>query len=45
MTVDCPVSLRQIAPTILKSLGLEPQALDAVRLKGTKKFPVGPNYD
>ena len=38
-TLSCPVSLRQVAPTILKSLGLQPRALDAVRLEGTKPLP------
>jgi hypothetical protein len=45
VTLDCSVSLRQVAPTILKSLGLKPQALDAVRLEGTKKLPVDPSCD
>lgn len=45
VTVNCPVSLRQIAPTILKSLGLNPRSLDAVRLEGTKKLPVDPSCD
>jgi predicted AlkP superfamily pyrophosphatase or phosphodiesterase len=45
VTIDCPVSLRQIAPTILKSLGLNPRSLDAVRLEGTKKLPVDPSCD
>jgi hypothetical protein len=35
-TINCPVSLRQIAPTILQALGLDPQSLEAVRLEGTK---------
>ena len=39
VTLSCPVSLRQVAPTILKALGLKPQALDAVRLEGTKTLP------
>ena len=39
VTLDCPVSLRQVAPTILKALGLKPQSLDAVRLEGTKQPP------
>ena len=43
VTIDCPVSLRQVAPTVLKALGLEPQSLDAVRLEGTKKLPVDPS--
>jgi hypothetical protein len=44
-TIDCSVSLRQVAPTILKALGLKPQSLDAVRLEGTKKLPVDPSCD
>jgi arylsulfatase A-like enzyme len=39
VTLKCPVSLRQLAPTILQSLGLNPQSLDAVRLEGTKTLP------
>jgi predicted AlkP superfamily pyrophosphatase or phosphodiesterase len=39
VTLDCPVSLRQVAPTILKALGLKPRSLDAVRLEGTKNLP------
>lgn len=42
ITINCPVSLRQIAPSILKSLGLNPQSLDAVRLEGTKTLPTNP---
>jgi arylsulfatase A-like enzyme len=38
-TLSCPVSLRQIAPTILKALGLKEKLLDAVRLEGTKRLP------
>ena len=40
-TVSCPVSLRQVAPTILKSLGLHEEALDAVNLEGTQKLTRG----
>jgi len=39
------VSLRQVAPTILKALGLKPHALDAVRLEGTKRLPDDPSCD
>jgi arylsulfatase A-like enzyme len=39
LTLSCPVSLRQIAPTILKALGLKEKLLDAVRLEGTKRLP------
>ena len=45
VSLDCSVSLRQVAPTILKTLGLKPQALDAVRLEGTKKLPVDTTCD
>jgi len=38
-TLSCPVSLRQVAPTVLKALGLKPQSLEAVRLEGTKRLP------
>jgi hypothetical protein len=41
-TVHAAVETSQIAPTILKSLGLEPTLLDAVRLEGT---PVLPDID
>jgi len=34
------VDLRQVAPTILKALGLKPQTLDAVRLEHTHRLPV-----
>jgi hypothetical protein len=37
-TLSCPVSLRQIAPTILNVLGLRERLLDAVRLEGTKRL-------
>jgi hypothetical protein len=38
LTLSCPVSLRQIAPTILQALGLNARLLDAVRLEGTKRL-------
>jgi len=38
-TVTSPVSLRQIAPTILKALHLRKNDLDAVRLENTPKLP------
>jgi hypothetical protein len=34
-----PVATRQIAPTILRLLGLSPSSLKAVRLEGTKVLP------
>jgi len=38
-TVDSPVSLRQIAPTILHALHLRKSDLDAVRLEHTPQLP------
>jgi hypothetical protein len=38
-TVTTPVLTLQIAPTILKALGLDPSALDAVRAEGTPVLP------
>jgi hypothetical protein len=43
VTLNCPVSLRQVAPSILQALGLNPKSLDAVRLEGTKALPNGPD--
>jgi hypothetical protein len=37
--VDDRVENRQVAPTILKALGLEPEKLDAVRNEGTRTLP------
>ena len=37
--VQDPVETRQIAPTILRALGLDPRELQAVRLEGTKALP------
>src|SRR5215468_1637785 len=37
--VDSPVSTRQVAPTILRLLGLDPQLLKAVQLEQTKVLP------
>jgi len=37
--VDSPVSLRQIAPTILHALHLRKNDLDAVRLEHTPQLP------
>lgn len=37
-TFSCPVSLRQVAPTILNALGLKERLLDAVRVEGTKRL-------
>ena len=38
-TVDAPVRTKQVAPTILRALGLDPRALDAVRAEGTRALP------
>jgi hypothetical protein len=38
-TVTSFVETSQVAPTILKALGLNPQSLDAVRLEGTPALP------
>jgi arylsulfatase A-like enzyme len=37
--VSQPVQTTQIAPTILRLLGLDPQSLDAVRIEGTRVLP------
>jgi hypothetical protein len=37
--VTSPVETMQVAPTVLKALGLDPGALDAVRLEGTQVLP------
>jgi hypothetical protein len=39
-TVSAGVGTAQVAPTILKALGINPQALDAVRAEGTSVLPV-----
>jgi Type I phosphodiesterase / nucleotide pyrophosphatase/Sulfatase len=38
-TVSAPVTTMQIAPTIIKAPGLDPTALDAVRMEGTSVLP------
>ena len=38
-TVEAPVSNQQVAPTILKALGLPIRALDAVRVERTRALP------
>ncbi len=38
-TVVAEVGTAQVAPTILKALGLNPDALDAVRIEGTQVLP------
>lgn len=37
--IGAPVETTQIAPTILAELGLDPHALQAVRIEGTKPLP------
>lgn len=34
------VTTTQIAPTIIEALGLDPEALDAVRIEGTRALPI-----
>jgi type I phosphodiesterase/nucleotide pyrophosphatase len=43
-TVFTPVETLQVAPTVLKALGLDSNALDAVRLEGTQVLP-GLDFD
>jgi arylsulfatase A-like enzyme len=38
-TVSAPAATRQVAPTILKALGLNPGRLDTVRIEGTQVLP------
>jgi hypothetical protein len=38
-TVAAPTTTMQVAPTIVKALGLDPKALDAVRAEGTQVLP------
>jgi hypothetical protein len=38
-TVSAPTTTTQVAPTVLKALGLDPRALDAVRIEGTAVLP------
>ena len=38
-TVSSPTTTMQVAPTIVKALGLDPGALDAVRAEGTTVLP------
>ena len=37
--VSIPTTTAQVAPTILKALGLNPRELDSVRLEGTQVLP------
>jgi arylsulfatase A-like enzyme len=38
-SVTIPVTTMQVAPTIVKALGLDPRALQAVQLEGTEVLP------
>jgi hypothetical protein len=38
-TVSAPTATAQVAPTIVKALGLDPNALDAVKAEGTPVLP------
>jgi arylsulfatase A-like enzyme len=38
-TLKTPVATSQVAPTILKVLGIDPQQLKSVRVEGTKTLP------
>jgi hypothetical protein len=38
-TITTPVQTAQVAPTILKALGLNPASLQGVRLQGTEELP------
>lgn len=44
-TVTRPVDLRQVAATILKSLGLKPKELQAVRMEHVKRLPIADDDD
>jgi arylsulfatase A-like enzyme len=43
-TVTSPVETMQVAPTILKALGLDPDSLQAVQQEGTEVLP-GLDFD
>jgi arylsulfatase A-like enzyme len=38
-TVTGPVETMQVAPTVLKALGLDPNELQAVKIDGTQVLP------
>jgi hypothetical protein len=44
VTINSPVETAQVAPTILSLLGLDPDALDAVRKEGTQVLPGIPSF-
>jgi arylsulfatase A-like enzyme len=39
ITVTTPVQTMEVAPTILKALGLDPEALRSVQQEGTATLP------
>jgi hypothetical protein len=41
-TVNAAVGTAQVAPTILQALGINPRALDAVRIEGVGVLPSTP---
>ena len=41
-TVNSPVQTTQVAPTILRALGLNPESLESVRIEGTPVLPAIP---
>ena len=43
-TVVAEVGTAQVAPTILKALGIDPTLLDAVRIEGTSVLPDAPVF-
>jgi hypothetical protein len=38
-TVNTPVETTQVAPTVLRALGLEPSQLQSVQMEGTPVLP------
>jgi len=44
-TFTAPVQTAQVAPTLLKALGLDPQSLQAVRIEGTQVLPGLPQHE
>jgi hypothetical protein len=44
-TFTAPVQTAQVAPTLLKALGLNPQSLQAVRIEGTQVLPGLPQHE
>jgi arylsulfatase A-like enzyme len=44
-TFTAPVQTAQVAPTLLKALGLDPRRLEAVRIEGTQVLPGLPQHE